>query len=105
MRLLRKDEKQIQVWRQEVTSHYLGMEQQKWQKERLLYGRVIPAESHLACAIYGSRIEKMVEIYLADGQLAEGEGISLLPATNGPQYRVVESRNYGNHCRVLGERL
>lgn len=105
MRLLRKDEKAIQVWQQEVASHYLGMEQQKWQKGRLLHGRVIPAESRLACAIYGRRVEKMIEIYLSDGYLAEGEGISLLPAASGPQYRIIESRDYGDHRRIWGESL
>ncbi len=105
MQLIRKDMKPIHVWRRRTDGSYLGMTQSTWQMEECLYGRVIPAESALTIALYGSRITKMVEIYLGSGSLAEGEGISLSPGATEPEYRVISSRQYQGHGRCLGESL
>ncbi len=58
MQLIRKDMKKLQVWRHQATDTYLGMEEGNWVKHRVLYGRVLPAESRLAHALYGSRVGK-----------------------------------------------
>ena len=55
--------------------------------------------------LYGSRVEKMIEIFLGDGDLEEGEGISLSPDTMQPSYLIVSCRQYDGHRRAWGESL
>lgn len=105
MQLIRKDMKKLQVWRHQATDTYLGMEEGNWVKHRVLYGRVLPAESRLAHQLYGSRVEKMIEIFLGNGDLEEGEGVSLSPDTMQPSYLIVSCRQYDGHRRAWGESL
>lgn len=105
MQLIRKDAKKLQVWRHQSADTYLGMEDGNWVKHRELYGRVIPAESRLAREIYGSRVQRMVEIFIGNGELEEGEGISLTPDAMQPSYLIISCHQYDGHRRAWGESL
>jgi len=103
--MIRKDMKRILVWRRQPEKSYLGLEQSAWQAGECLYARVIPAQSTFVVQLYGNRVTKMVEIFLGNGSLSEGEGISLSPDAAGPEYRIISSRQYQGHQRLLGESL